>query len=909
MQFLIIISLLLISALTYAQEFTDSLVRPHSPSSTLIDSTVRVSVTDQYRMGKFGKLVYGSNYRQEWSTAVPLRVFDIAQEKGGLRIVQQGGGGQTRSLRLEAADGRQYVLRSVNKYPARNLPPPIASPLVVEVVTDQTSASHPYGALVVPKLAEAVGVYHTNPEIVYVPDDPRLGEYRSFIGNSVALFEERPDDDWSQASYFGRSEDIESTSKLLEELQEDNDNEVNARAYLRARLLDVVIGDWDRHEDNWRWASFDKEKGRRFEPIPRDRDQVFYVNEGVLHWAASQDFVLPTFQGFGETIRNINTWSGQSQDLDRLLLASLSRSDWQAVAEPMQRQLTDEVIQEAIQPMPAAIVALSGEEIARKLRQRRDDLLRYADQYYAFLAQKVNVIGSDKHEYFRVERLGDHQTRVTVEKIKKDGERTGQILYQRIFFGSETQEIRLFGQGGQDRFEVTGDTKQGIKTRIVGGPDIDYIADHSRVSGWGKKTKIYDTAQDTWLILGEEARNLTSAKDSTVNQFYYKMFQYNTLAPLIAGGYNSDDGISLGGGVAYTTQGFRKYPFATQHRVKGAYAFATSAYQFSYQGIFNQLIGSFDLLVDAEIRAPNYVNNFFGLGNGSSYTPDERDINYYRYRFNEFVGRVQLRRYFTPFAYLAVGPEYQAIEVENTPDRFITNFAANGLDAEITFRSYQYAGATLRFEINRLNNAVPHAPAPPSDKAMLGNVLGNVLGSAFPTRGFYGRVGGSWLRGLAEANDIRRVEAELQGYYSFRTPALLTLIVRLGGGHIFDDDFRFFQAYQLGNLTNLRGYRRTRFYGQSSVYNNVELRMPVLQFSTYLAPISFGVLAFNDVGRVWMPRESSDRIPSRGEPSSTWHHGYGAGIYLSPFNMVTVSAMWGFSREDSLPLVRFGFLF
>ena len=901
-QSLALILSLFVASLAHAQP-SDSV------SSSLSDSIVSVNIADQYRMGGFGRMLYGENYRQEWRTSVPLRMFDIGQEKGGLKIVQQGGGGQTRSLRLEAADGRQYVLRSVDKYPERNLPPPLASPLVVEVVSDQTSASHPYGALVVPVLAEAVGVYHTNPEIVYVPDDPRLEPYRSFIGNSVALFEERPDDDWSQADYFGRSEDIESSSKLLEELAEDNDNEVDARAYLRARLLDIVIGDWDRHEDNWRWASFDQEKGRRFAPIPRDRDQVFYVNEGVLHWIASQDFVLPTFQGFGETIRNINTWSGQSQDLDRRLLNELTRTDWQEVTQYVQQQLTDSVIEAAVQRMPPAIIALSGDEIERKLKRRRDDLAHYAEQYYTFLAQQVSVVGSDKHELFRVERLEDGQTRVTVEKMKKGAEPTGKVLFQRTFLNSETQEIRLFGRDGQDRFDVMGQAKRGIKLRIIGGPGEDHITDRSQVKGWGKKTKIYDTAQDTKLTLGPEGRDLTSDTDTTVNQYYHRSFQYNTLAPLVAGGYNRDDGISLGGGVAYTTQGFRKYPFATQHNIKGAYAFATSAFQVSYHGIFNQLISAYDLLVDIDVRAPNYVNNFFGLGNGASYEPDERDINYYRYRFHDYQGQIHLRRYLTPYAYVSAGPTYQRIEVEETPDRFITDFAENGLNPETTFRPYQYAGATLRFEINRLSNAVPHAPVPPSDKALLGNVLGNVSGSPFPTGGFYVRADGAWLRGLEGANDTRRVEAEVRWYHQFPLPKPLTLVTRVGGGHIFDDDFRFFQANTLGNLTNLRGYRRTRFHGQSSVYTNVELRMNVLRFSTYLAPIHLGVLAFNDVGRVWMPDDGSSDVIRRSQPSDTWHHGYGAGVYLSPFNMITVSAMWGFSREDSLPLIRFGFLF
>jgi hypothetical protein len=35
----------------------------------------------------------------------------------------------------------------------------------------------------------------------------------------------------------------------------------------------MLLGDWDRHEDQWRWSEFEKENGEHyFRPIPRDRD-------------------------------------------------------------------------------------------------------------------------------------------------------------------------------------------------------------------------------------------------------------------------------------------------------------------------------------------------------------------------------------------------------------------------------------------------------------------------------------------------------------------------------------------------------------------------------------------------------------------------------------------------------------
>ena len=39
----------------------------------------------------------------------------------------------------------------------------------------------------------------------------------------------------------------------------------------------MLIGDWDRHQDQWRWIEF-KENGKKvYRPMPRDRDQAFSI--------------------------------------------------------------------------------------------------------------------------------------------------------------------------------------------------------------------------------------------------------------------------------------------------------------------------------------------------------------------------------------------------------------------------------------------------------------------------------------------------------------------------------------------------------------------------------------------------------------------------------------------------------
>ncbi|MEO7765916.1 MAG: hypothetical protein ABIS01_00775, partial [Ferruginibacter sp.] len=67
----------------------------------------------------------------------------------------------------------------------------------------------------------------------------------------------------------------------------------------------------------------------------------------------------------------------------------------------------------------------------------------------------------------------------------------------------------------------------------------------------------------------------------------------------------------------------------------------------------------------------------------------------------------------------------------------------------------------------------------------------------------------------------------------------------------------------------------------------------------YLLPGTVGLVAFNDIGRVWLP----------GETSSKWHDGYGTGIYIVPAQLVLIQGVIGFSKEGTLPYISIGFRF
>jgi outer membrane protein assembly factor BamA len=279
--------------------------------------------------------------------------------------------------------------------------------------------------------------------------------------------------------------------------------------------------------------------------------------------------------------------------------------------------------------------------------------------------------------------------------------------------------------------------------------------------------------------------------------------------------------------------------------------------------------------VDFHVKGPNYVNNFFGYGNETGWNEDERDIDFYRAKVRSIrVSTVLIKNVFRT-QQLYLGPALETFQVQNTPDRFISQTKENGLDGDGLFRRKGYVGLRGGFVFDTRDNVM------------------------LPEGGSYWQTEGSVYKGITgHAGNYARLSSELSLYWGFRLPARVTLATRFGGS-INTGDYEFFQAGTLGGLTNLRGHLRSRFTGKSTLYNNTELRLRLFSFRTYMFPAYFGVLGFHDVGRVW----------AVGEDSDTWHTGYGGGIWLAPFRQAVISFTYGVSREDRVPLLRVGFLF
>lgn len=831
--------------------------------------SVTVIASGKFRSSGFRNFLLGKNYREEWKTPIRVPVIDLGKEYGGLKPLKRGGGHQTKSLRLEDKTGKEYVLRSIEKAVTdAALPPDLRGTFAKDLISDGVSASYPYAALSVPALAEAVNVPHANPRLVYVPDDPRLGKFRTDFANTFCLIEERIPGDLKK-SY--------STDEMADKLEDDNDNALDQKALLRARLLDMFIMDFDRHEDQWRWGAADNGKGKTYYPIPRDRDQPFFISKGLLPSIARKPWISPQIQGFRSKAINIKTYNFNARNIDRAFLNELNEEDWKKAVDEFLSKMTDELIERALHQQPKEISSLPRNgEIIQKLKERRNYFAGEMMEYYRFLSKIVNVTGSDKKELFDITRNNAGSVLIRVFKITKEGEQSTK-MYERKFDPATTKEIRLYGRGGEDKFVIHGKDDGEIKIRMIGGGGNDLY--ESNTSSPAAKNILYDVDTLENQVAGNDNIRKKLSVDPAVNKYERIYYVYDQNIPLVSVNYNPDDGLFLGASIKLIRHGFRKTPYKSIHQFAVNHALATRAYNFHWYSEFIGALGKkSDLLFDADIKAPHSTSNFFGYGNGSVYDKTKPGkFRYYRARYE--LGDISLlvRKNFSPSFNMTIGPTFQffSLDADDNKSRFIDNTGSNGLDPNTLFRTQSFAGGILTLNIDNRNNKV------------------------LPSRGIDWQTSLKMLNGITDASrNVTQLRSDFSIFMSFSKQAGFVLTTRFGAGHNFGN-FEFYQVQYLGGTDNLRGYRKYRFAGRSMAYNNTEIRVKLADFRTYLFPGSIGMLFFHDIGRIWV----------KNDPVNKWRSGYGGGLWFAPMRKLVITACYTASKEDRLPLITLGWQF
>jgi hypothetical protein len=813
---------------------------------------VKISANPDLKGNGFKRWLIGENYRKEWTDSIRVPVLDFKNDFGGLTPEKEGGGKQTHSLHIKDGRGGKWVLRSVEKFPEKVIAPELKGTIGESLVHDGISASYPYSVLSVGTLAKAAGIPYFQNTVVYIPDDPALGEFRSTYGNTLSLLESKT---------FANKE-THDTEDIFPELY-NNKKFIDQKAVLRARLLDNFIMDFDRHEGQWEWIEKDSAGRIYYYPVPKDRDQAFFKADGLIPKKLSRKSTLGQLQGLSAKFRNVHTFNYAARNFDRVFLTELDEATWNNEIDTFLSSMTDDAITRALSKQPEEIQKYHSPNIATTLKEKRSFFKNDMLQYYRLLSRTVSVVGNNSAEVFTIAKNADGSVLVTV-RDKEDSA----ITYNRLL-DTATKELRIYGLEGDDHFLITGESSP-IKIRLIGGPGEDVFTH----SAQGKKVLVYDVSFENNLLEGKFKNKIS--KDPLNNEYQRVNPIYNSSSLGPTAEYARDGGLFLGLRYTATTTGFRKEPYASKHMFSVTKALSSSAWHLHYDADFMKVGRNTDLLFRSDAKLPTVRTHFFGYGNNTFFDKNKK-ADYYLIQYPLVDASLMLRHSLSSWLQIQYGPSLQYFNISESKnrDRYLNGSPPHEITSS-TYGSKFFGGAEGRMIINTRNNEV------------------------IPTRGLYVN---AFTRSIMKLSGKSKEFNQSGGNLSFYTDFLFKNHIIIASSFGFNHNFGRFevpQAQYLGLRQNLRGYKYQRFAGRTRAYNNSDLRISFGDVNFYLFKGPLGIIGFHDIGRVWADGESSD----------TWHKGYGGGIWLAPFNKVVVSGLLTFSEEErALPFVTFGFFF
>ncbi len=830
-----------LSIVTISVAFSWTASAQSNSTSIIGRDSVTIVAGSDYAAGSLHRELLGDNYRDVWTARVKVPVLDLKRFAGGLTPTKLGGGQQTKSLRFVAPDSSEWVFRSVHKG-SRTLSKQYDHTVIAYIFKDYGSASHPVGNVPAAVLMGKANLLHPTPRLAIMPDDPALGEFRKEFAGMLGTIEEHPNVPKSGKA-FANAKDIIDSDELLEKINKDPGDQIDARALLTARLMDFFLGDNDRHPLQWKWARLGKKDESPWEPIARDRDKVFVSYGGTI--GSLIRVGLPSLIAFKTTYPAPPAIFANALEFDRRLLSGLDKSAWDSVAQSLTNMLSNAQIDAAMATLPAQY-APTSRAIAEKMKARRNGLKVAAAHYYGLLADVVDIHATDADDLARIVRNTDGSVDVALSS-----EKTG-TYYSRRFLPGETREIRVYLHDGNDSAVVSGIVPTSIHTRVIGGNGTNSFVEHSRVGNDGYPTHFLDAGTVSGVSYAVDSVAEKANPDDALNYRFNRLpwlAAYDTLIPpqrdysvSIKPTAKINSGRGLGYvpriGIQRTTYGFRDVPYSSLVK-------ADLGYSIKHRGISANLFAdkrfeSTQVHVPVSAQASQIeLVEFRGFGNN---VLDSRDAFYevrqFQRNFRPAVGFSP-----NPASDFSIGPIVRHTSTDSVKNRFISQLNPYGAG------TFGQVGAQVK-----MHYETRYKPDTLKPRGIL-----DFAGTGYPA---------TW--------DVKSAYESIDGFAAafFTVPVAKKPVIalRAGGKKLFGD-FPYFDAAFLGGSNSLRAEERQRFAGDASVYGNAELRVPVAQFPLIL-PLDVGLIGFIDAGRVYVD----------GKSPGGWHSAAGAGLWIGFLN-------------------------
>jgi len=810
------------------------------PPNTKAYVTASIYPKSETEVDKKHEDLYGKHYRRLYGLDVKAPTVLLDTLYGGLKVERAGGGNQTQGLRLVDSLDREYNMRALEKdavqflksagYDDIDADKYFAETLPEQLIRDFYTAAHPYGAFAVPRLAGAIDLNHTHPRLFYVPKQPVLGDFNAVHGDRLYMIVEKPDDSFKSSHMFGYNEDVESTDDLFDKIRSDEEYVVDEPMYIRARIFDMLLGDWDRHEDQWRWAEIkENEEKSRFVAIPRDRDQVFARFDGnLLDFMNGTIGVTKQFGNYGPDIPFIKEFSQSAIHLDRALLQRTTLEDWLKEVRYIKEKITPEVVVKAFNEMPEEVKDELWQQTQEDLLSRKRHLDKIVQRYYQHFIKFQTLKGTDKDDRFEIERL-DGKTTIKAFRIK--GGISKDELFSRTFEDHKSQEIWIYGLDDDDEFYVTGDGNSKIPIVIAGGKGNDVYHIKS-----GKQISVYDYKSEDNKIASRNKAKVVLRDDYDINHYDHNKEPSKKNTVRLKMEYNPDDGVKPSIGIEKSTVGYERNPYSLKYGLKVDYRSLTQAAVFEGYLAKAHVLGNWNLQLDAGITTNNYTENFFGYGNDSQFN-EHTDFDVNRVLLQKQWAGISIYEKGDYGSDFQLGIKYRAVEAAaDVP-------VATG----ITKERDDYADVFFNYQFKSTDN------------------------DRFPTRGMWLESQMEFTDNLANGVQFFTVDPSLTFWNAIDDNRRFVVQSSLEGQLRMGDDPLFYQAARLGSNRGLRAYRQDRFAGNYALNAQVDLRYDAQPIKTRILPLRVVPYLGFDTGRVWISRDTA----------STFHTSYGGGLELA----------------------------
>lgn len=821
---------------------------------------VTTSVYQDHEINKsfLHKSIFGKHYRKLYATEINAPVVYLDSLFGGLNPVISDRDDQSYFLRLQTVNGKEYEMRRLRKNPELfleslifkelSLKGKIENTYLADFVNDFYTSAHPFIPLVVDELAQAANLNSNNTKLVYVPKQPKLGKYNTDFGNEMYLI----------ADYHPKTEklsfidnepqvgEILKTEDVLFYLEENADYSINESLYLRSRLFDFLIGDWDRHPNQWNWMVKKENNKIVFEPIANNRKHAFSKMDGVGFALLKQTPTFRHMQGFKANYAHPRWINKSAFPLDKALLQNTTLTDWQNAAKQISDSISNDVIKKAFSNLPIEIQNSDSEKLQKTLIKRRNGLVEFSEKYYKEMMKYGIIFGTNYKNTFEIQ-TSKNQIEVTVfEENKK--------IKNFIYDPKLTKQLWIYGLNEEDKFIAKGE-KSRTQIRLIGGENHDFYDIKSK-----NKFTIQDYKSEPNSIRKNWKTSVVLRDNYVLNRYDYRNSPINIFTIIPDLDYNKDNGIMLGVNTKLVRKIYDQQDFFQQHKLRARFDFATNGGYLEYTGKFRNNTRNWYFQVELITRSANYTQNFFGYGNQTTYRRDLFRENYFRIRTEQLLLYPSYKYQGRNGGEFLFGPTFESIKIVDTSNRFIDQFFK---DEDYT--SNKFVGVQTQYNFKNYNST------------------GN------PTLGFHYLIHTGFK---ALGKDVKQNHSFITSSLGFIIPINLPKTIAFEtvfyGKTIIGETFNFYQAADLGSNNYLRGFRANRFTGRTAFAHSSDFNFKIYEVNRGILPFTYGLSLGFDYGRVWQDKEISDK----------WHTSYGGGVWFDFLEVMRLKVNLHKSSEE-----------